>query len=348
MNHTRLITIVVILTSGAAWAQSSIGSYSKCKSQLRGKPAEISLCEQCLNGGGGFYNYDKGAKRWVCGATSDMRPSQLAGVYKPPPRPSAMPRTASDYKQVAAATFKIGMQPDEEGNQNDEFFDGATVTITRPFLIKATEVTHAEWYFVMGKIGDRFDRQFERDCGLDCPMSGMSWKDALRYLNALSVLEKREPCYEFKGDRAIWKKGLDCEGYRLPTEAEWELAARGGEAGARYGEPDDIAWHVFNSDDRVHVVGKKKANAYGLFDMLGNASEWTWDRYEPGKVFEGELRDPVGGGLEQAHPEDRRVVRGGSASTTPVGIRATLRESDLSHLPGGHGFRPVRTVKVAR
>jgi formylglycine-generating enzyme required for sulfatase activity len=340
-----ILTLAAILAiPTAAAAQSSVGSYSKCDSELRGKKAEIEKCKKCLQSGE-FYNYDKGKKRWVCGMTSDMKPSRSAEIYKPPPKPKAMPASAKKYVEIPPGTFKIGMRENEPGGSADkEFFDGATVTISRPFMMKATEVTHAEWYFVMGDLPPVFDRQFEKDCGLECPVTGVKWRSVLEYLNKLSALEKLEPCYNLDDKLVVWNKGLDCTGYRLPTEAEWEYAARGGTTGATYGELDDIAWHSGNSDGKYHPVGQKKPNAYGLYDMLGNAWEWTWDVYTLEKPFKGAMVDPIGGGLKQTDDGlENRVVRGGSYSDSWVYQRAAHRFYYLSNSSFG-GFRPVRSL----
>jgi sulfatase modifying factor 1 len=103
----------------------------------------------------------------------------------------------------------------------------------------------------------------------------------------------------------VWDRTAD--GYRLPTEAEWEHACRAGTTGPRYGELDDIAWYRANSDEHLHPAGTKRPNAWGLHDMLGNTWDWCWDLYDP-EVY-GEYRVLRGGGWFDEHWSCRASVR---------------------------------------
>jgi formylglycine-generating enzyme len=154
------------------------------------------------------------------------------------------------------------------------------------------------------------------------PVVSVSWWDAVRYCNALSERTGRSPVYALSGEDVEWDAGAD--GYRLPTEAEWEHACRAGTTGPRYGTLDDIAWHRGNSGDRVHEVGGKQPNAWGLHDMLGNVWEWCWDRYDP--AVYGTYRVLRGGGWFDEHWSCRASVRRRS--------HPTLRLDDV-------GFRVV-------
>jgi formylglycine-generating enzyme required for sulfatase activity len=219
----------------------------------------------------------------------------------------------------------MGSPSSEDGSQSDEAQH--QVTLTRDFWLGATEVTQAQWRAVMGSNPSYFD-----DCDA-CPVERVSWDDAVAYLNALSDREGLGRCY----DGASFK-GLACEGYRLPTEAEWEYAARAGTTGARYGDLDAIAWHAGDSGGRTRPVGERQPNGWGLHDMLGNVWEWVHDWYA--SYPSGAVSDPQGpvGGAG-------RVLRGGGWSYDAWYLRAAFR----AYYPPGNrygdiGFRLSRSV----
>ncbi|MDQ0714198.1 sulfatase modifying factor 1 [Streptomyces luteogriseus] len=168
------------------------------------------------------------------------------------------------------------------------------------------------------------------------PVEGVSWWDAIRFCNALSVREGLTPAYEVwpgtgstDGDAtAHWDPAAD--GYRLPTEAEWEHACRAGSTGPRYGPLDEIAWYRGNSDDRVQPVGGRQPNAWGLYDMLGNVWDWCWDLYDA-EVY-GTYRVLRGGGWSDEHWSCRASVRRRS--------HPTFRIDDV-------GFRVARSTPAA-
>jgi sulfatase modifying factor 1 len=189
--------------------------------------------------------------------------------------------------------------------------------------MKATEVTQAEWLMEMGDI---------RGFGPNYPVEEVSWDEAVLYANALSRREGLPECYAGSTFR-----GLTCTGYRLPTEAEWEYAARAGTTGPTYGPNDTIGWHNDNSDGRTHAVGGKTANSFGLYDMSGNVSEWTGDRDgpDPGTVTDATM--PWLG--------SERVVCGGSwGGHAGTAVRRTLYQFSRDPFTG---FRLVRAPLVA-
>jgi formylglycine-generating enzyme required for sulfatase activity len=268
-------------------------------------------------------------------AAPEPKPVALAPEVSPRETPDPVPSQGADapagYVRIEAGSFEMGSPESESGRAPDELQH--TVQLTRAYWLKETPVTQGEWVALMERNPSNF-----QTCGADCPVERVSWRDAVTYLNKLSLKEGLEPCYEdgrFVGDRF---KGLDCTGYRLPTEAEWEHAARAGTDTRRYGELTDIAWYVWNSGGTPHPVAKKQKNAWGLYDMLGNVWEWCQDWYGP---YDATATDPMG------PPEGiYRVFRGGSWLSDEWFARAANRYWS----PPGLGFariglRPARTIK---
>ncbi|MDQ0947469.1 sulfatase modifying factor 1 [Streptomyces phaeochromogenes] len=174
------------------------------------------------------------------------------------------------------------------------------------------------------------------------PVEGVSWWDAVRFCNALSRHEGFTPAYFLHADpegaegleAAEGPEGTEgvewdtaADGYRLPTEAEWEHACRAGTTGPRYGPLDDIAWYRGNSDERIHDVGGKQPNPWGLHDMLGNVWDWCWDVYDA-EVY-GTYRVLRGGGWFDEHWSCRASAR---------------RRSHPSYQVDDVGFRVARSA----
>jgi formylglycine-generating enzyme required for sulfatase activity len=241
----------------------------------------------------------------------------------------------ADYVRIPAGSFTMG-STSSEAYDNEKVVH--RVTISRGFFMKKTEVTQGEWRSLMGS--DPSDCNYE--CSDNRPVNNVSWEDSLRYLNKLSEREGLEACYAQEEGRWRWVKGLECEGYRLPTEAEWEYASRGGTTGERYGSLDDIAWYSDNSGGKTKPVGTKTANAYGLYDMLGNVYEWTWDA--SGAYSSGDQENPIGGGLEQQDTSAFRVIRGCSWGYDARDCRAAHRNRGApGRRLGFLGLRPARS-----
>ena len=215
-------------------------------------------------------------------ALQDARLALLQAVYPMQP--------------VEAGTYAIGCTP----GQGDTCENAETlhdVTLTQAYLIGEAEVSQGLYASVTGT-----NPSLSADCGADCPVEQVSWFDAVAFANALSAQEGLTPCYAIDGEAVTMPSGLQCGGFRLPTEAEWEVAARGGQD-LRFSGSDDsdaVGWFSGNSDGGPQRVRQKTPNGYGLYDMSGNVKEWVWDLH--------------GGALAEAAPDgdDIRVSRGGS------------------------------------
>jgi formylglycine-generating enzyme required for sulfatase activity len=243
--------------------------------------------------------------------------------------------------------------PDGEPGRFDGEETQHRVTITRAFEFCDRHVTQAEWESVMGWNSSRFTG----DGAL--PVENITWFDAIAYCNARSIREHRSPVYAVTDtvrDGAhvtsavvTWDRAAD--GYRLPTEAEWEYACRAGSVTAYYNGPltapdparctedrglDAISWYCANSGHRTHVAGGKHANAWGLYDMAGNVQQWCWDWFR--EFDSAATQDPAG-------PETgaTRVWRGGGWDYDPRHCRSADRGRDG---PEGH-FDEVG-VRLAR
>ena len=241
--------------------------------------------------------------------------------------------------RIPAVTARLGCTPGQVAYCHKSEKPAHEVTLSHDLWVGRTEVTQAVYAAVMGSTPHTF-----KGCGDECPVETISWLDAVRLANALSSKEGLESCYVVDGTSVQWPKGVACAGYRLPTEAEWEYAARGGED-RPYGHVDAVdaaGWTVSNAKGRPHPVGELSPNAWGLYDMVGNVWEWTWDW--KGKYSRKPQTDPTG--PEAAPRKDaRRVLRGGSwAMFTTVATVSTRNGHDPARADSNTGVRLVRTA----
>lgn len=196
---------------------------------------------------------------------------------------------------------------------------GRTWTIeVDPFEIATTVVTAGQWASVSGEAPEEGRENL--------PKVEVSWREAIRFCNDVSLREGLTPVYTVTQvqpqpeQRATWlphdepaaddwhvTRDRAADGYRLPAEAEWQVACRAGSSGPRYGELDEIGWYAGNSEGRLRSVGQKVPNAWGLFDTLGGVWEWCWDLYDP--AVYGPYRIIRGGGWSDPHWSCRAGVR---------------------------------------
>ncbi|MDD5729330.1 MAG: formylglycine-generating enzyme family protein [Victivallales bacterium] len=176
------------------------------------------------------------------------------------------------------------------------------------------------------------------------PVERIRWTEAVLYCNARSVKEGLKPAYNTE----TWKCDFSADGYRLPTEAEWEYACRAGTKDSRFFSGDDAmlgkyAWYRGNSREKVHPVGTKRPNPFGLFDIYGNVLEWCNDFYGQDYYAQSPVKNPRG-----PDSGSKRVLRGGSWASRPARCNSTRRFSDnpvTADICQGYdtyGFRCVR------
>lgn len=234
---------------------------------------------------------------------------------------------------VPAGTFRFGCDPDAVSFCDTAWAAQQDVTITRPFVMMAYEMTQGNYAALTGQRPSRMG-----DCE-DCPVDHVTWYDAVRAANLLSRHEGLAPAYAIDGTTVTWLP--DAPGWRLPTEAEWEWAARAGERTTYAGgdDRDAVAWWEGSNEGRASAVGRKEANAFGLYDMSGNVWEWTWDhpgpRDTPTAVDPRGPEAPVVDHAESPIEGNEHIVKGGAWADWPQGLH-----------PGYHGFIPATHTGV--
>ena len=219
---------------------------------------------------------------------------------------------------IPAGEFQMGCSPGDHQCGGDEK-PYHLIKITKPFYMGKYEVTQEQWQTLMGGNPSYFN---ESRVGADWkkhPVEQVSWNAVQEFMQKLSEKEKGK--------------------YRLPTEAEWEYAARAGTTDAlQSGAVDRVGWSWMNSGGNTHPVGQLKPNAWGLYDMLGNVWEWVQDQYADTFYAESPAVDPTGAGADTQrsklsrirHPKRRsedKVSRGSSWYWNPKMMRVSARHS---------------------
>lgn len=225
------------------------------------------------------------------------------------------------------------------GGEPDELPTHA-VTVS-PFAIDRTEVTHA----MLTKA--ELPNPSKWQDSPEGPVNQIRWRDAKVYCNERSLAEGLEPCYDEQA------AGMPCDfaknGYRLPTEAEWEYAATcGGQGGPADSKLAASAWFADNSGSQTHPVASRRPNSWGIHGMYGNVSEWCQDVYQADYYATSPAVDPTG--PLNATPDAKRAVRGGSWKATASMCRSEFRQgkttgdSDACFTSDDCGFRCIRRM----
>lgn len=236
------------------------------------------------------------------------------------------------FVHISAGSFVMGNSqadetafelPDGDIQSIQDETPAHAVRISRDFWLGATEVTQGQWLRLMGSRPGP-DALWRRAGWQQLPVVSISWNDAQRFIKKLNAKEKTHV-------------------YRLPSEAEWEYAARAGSTDARPFSKEKLAehsWYLRNSQDEPQPVATKPANAWGLYDMLGNAWEWVADRYDEKYYSRSPDTDPQG-----PSSGAQRVRRGGSYHCEPHLMRVNYRAANTPDTRYSVlGFRVVRTV----
>lgn len=327
---------------------------AKCGQQLLDKQEQDVICGSCQaqNPAGSKYCNECGKSMQQEMTPASMEGKAAAGaVAIVSPVAGAIDRYAPRFIRMEPGTFMMGSPEDEPGRKDTEILH--EVILTQAFEIAETPLTQEQYRALLKR-----NPSFYRDDGDgSCPVENVSWNDAAEYCNRLSELAGLQPSYRPAG--ATWevvgRSIYESEGYRLPTEAEWEYAARAGTRLAYYGgeakvgfwgvkrtQPalDRIGWYDKNSGARTHPVKEKEPNAWGLYDMSGNVGEWCHDWWVL-ELGSNSVKDPFGS-LTGKH----RVYRGGSYGSPALLCRSAARSIQPPNWCFPFiGFRPVRTLR---
>lgn len=287
---------------------------------------------------------------------------------------------------IPPGTYTKG-SPTSELGRGAHLETQARIEITRPFILQQFESTVDRWVDSAGPSWSSERDHYFPEVDPDNPrrvLAALTWFEAVNFANHYSEVNGLSKCYELRDCRqvevisalkpysilscgsAALAQGstvYECDGYRLPTQAEWEYAARAGTETASYGGGQDLmglqdyqwggcieqaslapnAWYCWNSDDKLHLGGQKLPNGFGLHDMLGNVGEWAHGHFRPWGDASGVSKDPLG----ELNPSDpSRVSKlGGFFRSGAAGVRSAAHDGETLVDTFGSGVRLARTVK---
>lgn len=240
---------------------------------------------------------------------------------------------------IPGGKFKMGADDETAGYSSPKH----TVIITKPFYISKYEISQDVWDKVSTTSHNCYNK------GPQNPVERVSWLNCCKFCNELSIREGFKPVYTISGEEvtANW----EANGYRLPTEAEWELAARAGSEW-RYGKGRDgsngvvsnMAWHNENAGNKTHEIGQKEPNAFGVHDMLGNVKEWCWDWFDADYYKDSkDSLDPKGSNIQ----DGGKVLRGGAYTEDKLKTTCSYRWGEQHTMESEYyiGFRVVRNAR---
>jgi formylglycine-generating enzyme required for sulfatase activity len=280
-----------------------------------------------LNTGDSAVDSDGNRGNWAYVITPDGKTGWCFGAYlqavtQTPSRPQY-----ENMVYVPGGTFTMG------GTMWDDEKPIHTVTV-QSFRMGKYPVTQKEWKDIMGN-------NPSVNKGDNRPVEMINWYQAVEYCNKLSQREELTPAYTINGTMVTWDRKAN--GYRLPTEAEWEYAAKGGKSSpGKYiysgsNNVDEVAWYNRNSAGLTQEVGKKKSNGLGLYDMSGNVWEFCWDWFDRDYYGTSPANNPTG-----ASSGISRSARGGSIGDSADNIHTSRRGANTPAFRAGHlGFRIV-------
>ena len=258
-----------------------------------------------------------------------------------------------DMALVEGGSFIMGGLPGRDDKNGLTIYGDETPAheVRLPsFYISKYEVTQQLWQQVMVN-----NPSSSSSCGPMCPVERVSWYDCIEFCNKLSIMQGLSPVYTIDKypdpengniyDDVKWQVSwnMDADGYRLPCEAEWEYAARGGNTSKGYqysgsDNIDEVAWYGMNSGSKTHLIATKAANELGFYDFSGNVWEWCYDFYTSYGNPKYSCEYGRGG---------FRIDRGGSWNDFAQDARVSFRSGSYANSRRGHiGFRLSRTVRL--